>query len=168
MRFTSLVLATIIGGLAVLPASAQEPLFGVQGALSFPGGDLSDTAGLGLQFGGNARWAFGGGHGLMGRVDYTYYGQKNDINTSSLAVAADYTFHLDRTRHAGTYLLAGLNMMNYDLGYPDGTTNHNTLGLDLGLGYDVDAHLGYQLRMTTNSFNSQTMSALNLGITYSF
>ena len=167
MRFNQVLLPALLTLLVGIPLAAQDVRFGVQGALSIPSADLSDNADLGLQFGGHARWDFGRGHGLMARADLTYYGQKNDVTTSSLALAGDYTYHFER-RQRGFYVLAGLSMAAYTRDTPDGTLNDNGLGIDLGVGYDVDRNLGLQARVTNHAFDQATMTALNLGVTYTF
>ena len=166
MRFSFLLPLLLTGGVGLAPA-AEDAHFGIQGALSIPSADLSDNANLGVQFGGHGRWNYGQGHGLMGRVDLTYYGDKYDISTSSLGAAADYTFHFDR-RPRGLYVLAGLSLDGYSRNTPTGKLNDNGLGLDLGVGYDVDRHLGLQARVTRFAFDQATMTALNLGVTYTF
>ena len=65
-------------------------------------------------------------------------------------------------------MLAGLSDQNYHTGFPDFSRNDNGLGIDLGVGYDLDRHTGLQARYTTNSFSGYTYSALNLGVTYTF
>jgi len=150
---------------AVTGLAAATPEWGVQGALAVPTADLSSSAGLGLQGGANAKWNFGGGHGVMGRADLTLYSGKDGANDSSFGVAADYTFHPDRNAR-GVYFLGGLSFLTYSAGH--GTGSVNGFGLDLGVGYDQDRHIGYQIRYTTHSINSATLASLNLGITYTF
>jgi hypothetical protein len=159
-------LAILVMGSA-LSLSAQDIRLGVQGALSVPSGDLSDNATVGLQLGGHARMDLRSGHGLMGRVDMTFYGQNNSVTVNDLAVAVDYTYHVER-RQEGFYVLAGLSQQNYHSSFPYFSSNDNGLGIDLGVGYDLDRHLGLQARYTTNSFTNYTYSALNLGVTYTF
>jgi hypothetical protein len=160
------MLTILIMGSA-LALSAQDVRLGVQGGVSLPAGDLSSNATLGLQLGGHARFEFREGHGIMGRVDLTFYGQNSDTNVTDLAVAADYTYHVER-RQQGLYVLAGLSQQNFHTGFPDYSRNDNGLGIDLGVGYDLDRHLGMQARYTTNSFSGLTYSALNVGVTYTF
>lgn len=167
MRFQRTFLPLLLVSLAALPASAQSVRFGVQGALTLPAGDLADSANLGLDLGGHARWDFGRGHGIMGRVDLNYYGQKNDFTTSSIGVGADYTYHLERTQ-LGFYFLAGVSLERYHRDHPFGTLNDNGLGLDIGAGYDLNRNLGLQARLTSHSFNHANLTALNLGVTYTF
>jgi hypothetical protein len=159
-------IAILIMGSA-LALSAQEIRLGVQGALSLPGGDLSDNVDTGLQVGGHARWAFDGGHGIMARADATFYGQKYGVDVTDLAFGADYTYHFER-RQRGLYVLGGLSEQNYRTSFQGYSQNNSGLGLDLGAGYDLDRHMGLQARYTTNSFNGLTYSALNLGVTYTF
>jgi len=152
---------------SALALSAQDIRLGVQGGISLPTGDLSSNATMGLQLGGHAKFDLRGGHGIMGRVDLTFYGQNSSISVNDLAVGADYTYHLER-RQQGLYVLAGLSQQNYHTGFPSYSRNDNGLGIDLGLGYDIDRHLGLQARYTTNSFSGLTYSALNMGVTYTF
>jgi Outer membrane protein beta-barrel domain len=163
MKKTLVILA--MGG--ALALSAQDVRLGVQGALSFPTNDLSDNASTGLQLGGHARWDFRGGHGLMARADLTFYGQSNSISVNTIAVGADYTYHFQQSQR-GPYLLAGLSQQNYHTSFPDFSRNDSGLGIDFGVGYDLDRHLGLQARYTTNSFSDGTYAALNLGVTYTF
>jgi hypothetical protein len=167
MHFNRILLPLLCAGLAGLPLAAQDLRLGVQGALSFPGGDLSDAAQPGLQVGGHLRWDFRQGHGLIARVDWTAYGDKNDVSTSSAGLGADYTYHFERTQR-GFYVLAGLSMQTYRRDYPDGYVNDSGLGLDLGVGYDLDRHLGLQARLTSQSVNHATLTALNLGASFTF
>ena len=160
------ILTILIMGSA-LSLSAQDLRLGVQGGVSLPAGDLSNNATMGLQLGGHLKLALRGGHGVMGRVDLTFYGQNSGTSVTDLAVGADYTYHVER-RQQGLYLLAGLSQQNYHTGFPNFSRNDNGLGIDLGLGYDVDRHLGLQTRYTTNSFSGLTYSALNVGVTYTF
>ena len=159
------ILFFALGG--TLALSAQTPHFGVQGALSLPTNRLSDNGNTGLQLGGHAKWDFRGGHGLMGRADVAFYGQNHDIDVTNLAAAADYTYHLERGDQ-GAYLLGGVALQHYHTSFPGNSRNDGGLGLDLGAGYDLDRHLGLQVRYTTASFNDFTYSALNLGVTYTF
>jgi len=152
---------------SALSLCAQDIRLGVQGAVSLPAGDLSDNAIMGLQLGGHAKLALSGGHGVMGRVDLTFYGQNSSTSVTDLAVAADYTYHVER-RQQGLYVLAGLSQQDYHTAFPNYSRNDNGLGIDLGLGYDMDRHLGLQTRYTTNSFSGLTYSALNVGVTYTF
>lgn len=156
----------LIAGSA-LALGAQTPRFGVQAAISMPTNALGDNADAGLQLGGHARWDFRGGHGVMGRADLTLYGQNHDVDVTNLAAAADYTFHLERGQQ-GAYLLGGLSLQSYHTSFPGFSHNDSGLGLDLGAGYDLDRHLGLQVRYTTTSFSDFTYSALNLGVTYTF
>jgi hypothetical protein len=147
--------------------AAAEPQFGVQAGLSLPSGDLSDNGYLGPYLGGHARWYFGGGHGLMARADLTFYGSNNSISVTGFGVGADYTYHLDQ-RLEGLYFLAGLTQESFHTSYPGYSSNDNALGIDFGVGYDMDRHLGLQARYETHNLNHMTYSALDLGVTYSF
>lgn len=167
MRFSRPILSILVAALAGAPLAAQTPRFGLQGALATPIGDLSDFANLGLQIGGHGRWDFGQGHGLMGRADLTFYGTRNDFNASSLGIGADYTFHPDRNPR-GLYFLAGVSVQEYRLDHPERNYNDSGLGIDLGVGYDLNRNLGLQGRVTTHPFKNSTMTALNLGVTYTF
>ena len=167
MRLHSLILPILAFSAVCLPLAAQEARFGVQAAVAFPTGDLSDNADLGLQFGGHVRWNFGSGNGLMARADFTTYGSKNDVSTSSFAVAADYTYHLNRNP-LGLYFLAGLSMQDCHRDFPNGSIHDNGLGIDLGVGYDLNHNLGVQARITTQSADNGNLTALNLGATYTF
>jgi hypothetical protein len=122
---------------------------------------------MGLQLGGHARMDLRGGNGLIGRVDLTFYGKNNSISVNDLAFGVDYTYHFER-RQEGLYVLAGLSQQNYHTGFPGYSQNNNGLGIDLGVGYDLDRHLGLQARYTTNSFSNVTYAALNVGVTYTF
>jgi len=158
----------LMTGLAAVTLGAQDVRVGVQAAVVFPSGDLGDGAGLGLQGGGHVRWAFAQGHGLMARADVTVFSDRNDAKSTSLAAAVDYTYHFDRNQQ-GFYVLAGLCVQDYHREFPDGTLNDNGLGLDLGVGYDLDRHFGVQARVTSQSASySTTLTSLNLGVTYSF
>ncbi|MGA2080599.1 MAG: outer membrane beta-barrel protein [Holophaga sp.] len=163
MRTTVAIL--IIAGALSLPAADLH--FGVQGALSVPVNDLSSNAYVGLQAGAHARWYFEQGHGLMVRGDMTLYAQNGDTSVTDLAVAADYTYHLER-RLDGLYVLAGLSQDSYHTSYSYSSRNDTGLGVDLGAGYDLDHHLGVQARYVTHSYSGLTYSALNLGVTYTF
>jgi hypothetical protein len=153
--------------LGTLALSAQDVRFGVQGALSLPTSDLSDNAYLGLQAGGHARLDLHEGHGLIGRGDLTFFSQNNGVSVTDLALAADYSFHFYR-RQLGPYVLAGLSLQNYRTSFVGTNANDSGLGVDLGAGYDLDRHLGFQARYTTNSFSNYNYAALNLGVTYTF
>lgn len=161
-----ITLALVLMGTA-LSLSAQDVRFGVQGALSLPGTDLSDNADAGLQIGGHARWSFARGSGVIARVDATFYGQNDGTNVSDLAFGADYTYHFSG-RQTGPYVLAGLSQHNFNTSVSGHSWNNNGLGLDLGGGYDLDRNLGLQARYTTTSFDGMTYSAMNLGATYTF
>ena len=163
MKKTLVILA--VG--SALSLSAQDVRFGVQAALSLPTSDLGDNASTGLQLGGHAKFDFRQGHGLMARADLTFYGSNNGTDANDLAVAADYTYHLER-HQVGPYLLAGLSQQNYHTSFRGYSRNDNGLGIDLGVGYDLDRNLGLQARYTTNSFSDFTYSALNVGVTYTF
>jgi hypothetical protein len=160
------ILAILILGTA-LSLSAQDVRFGVQGALALPDNDLTDNADAGLQLGGHVRWDFGQGNGVVTRVDATWFGQNDGVTVNDLAIAADYTYHFER-RQRGLYVLAGLSEQNYRTSYQGFNQNDSGLGFDLGAGYDLDRHLGFQARYTTNNFSDYTYSALNLGVTYTF
>ncbi|BDU72741.1 outer membrane beta-barrel protein [Mesoterricola silvestris] len=167
MKISGLFCATALTLACGSWASAAEPVFGVQGALAFPVNDLTDAANLGLQVGGHGRWDFGGGHGLMGRADITIFGSKDGVNTTSYGLGADYTWHPDRNRR-GVYLLGGVSLVSYSLSGHGHSDSKTALGLDLGVGYDLDRHVGLQARYTTHNVDSVTLAALNLGVTYSF
>ena len=167
MRFSFLILPVLALGLAAAPLAAQDARFGVQGALAFPTGDLGDNAGVGVQLGGHVRWNFGQGQGLMARADFTSYGSRYGVDTSSFALAADYTYHPHRDQ-LGIYLLAGLSFQDCHRSFPDGAVNDNGLGLDLGVGYDLNRNLGLQARITSQSADNGNLTALNLGVTYTF
>ena len=156
----------IILVLAGTALGAQDVRVGVQGAFAFPANDLTDVANLGLQLGGHARWDFGRGHGLMARLDVTFYGSKDGASTTSFGGGADYTYHVDHDRR-GLYLLAGATLTSYSVS-GGGTASRSGLGLDVGAGYDLTRNLGLQLRYTTHSLDGATMSSLNLGATWSF
>ena len=148
--------------------SSAEPQWGVQGGLVFPSGDLSYSAGPGLDAGGHARWNFGEGHGLMARADLTVYGQSNGNSDSSIGVGADYTYHVNRAPR-GLYLLGGLSVVATRWTPWHGQSRSDTnLGLDLGLGYDLNRSLGFQLRSTTHGGSGGNLDALRLGATLSF
>jgi hypothetical protein len=155
----------ILGSALTLPA--QEVRFGVQGAVAIPANDLTDNAYLGIQGGGHAKVDFHEGHGLMLRGDLTFFSSNNGVSVTDAALGADYTYHLER-RQLGLYLLGGLSQHAYRTSFPGNTQNDSGLGLDLGLGYDLDRHLGLQVRYTTNSFNNYNYAVTNLGVTYTF
>ena len=161
------VLAILLAGTA-LSLAAQDVQFGVQGGISLPAADMSDRASLGLTGGGHARWDFGQGHSLMARADLNLFNSNSGNNVTALGVAADYTYHLER-RPVGFYFLAGLNQESFHTSFNAGPSrSDSSLGIDVGAGYDLDRHLGFQGRYTTNSFNNLSYAALNLGVTYSF
>lgn len=162
MNRTAVIL--LMGSLAL---AAQTPRFGVQAAISLPASDLSDNADLGLQAGGHVRWSFNHGQGIMARVDVASYGENDGVKVRGVALAADYLYHLER-RDRGLYLLAGLASQHYHTAYDGYSDNDDALGLDLGVGYDLDRHLGLQARYTTSSLSNVTYDALNLGVTYTF
>lgn len=166
MKSLRMLLPALLLGAATAAGAAEPPALGVQGALVFPANDLTDGANLGLLLGGHGRWDFGNGHGLMGRADLTFYGSKNDNTIHSIDAGADYTYHVDRNRR-GLYLLAGVSFINYDNSHA-GTSSQSGLGVDVGLGYDLDRHLGLQLRYITHNIDHGTLSALGLGVTYTF
>lgn len=167
MRHPQAVLTAIVLVASGTMVLAQTPRFGVQGAISAPTNDLSNAANLGLQLGGHAKWDFRGGHGLMARADLTLYGSKDGLSTTSFGGGADYTYHVDR-RQTGFYFLAGLTILNYRVSGSGDTDSSNGLGIDLGVGYDMDRNLGLQARYTTHEQDGATLSALNLGVTYTF
>ncbi len=148
-------------------ARAEDPAFGFQAALAFPANDLTNVANLGLQVGGHGRWDFGGGHGIMGRADLAFYGSKDGVSTSSYGLGADYTYHIDHNRR-GVYFLAGLSFMGYSLSGGGDSASRSGIGIDLGVGYDLNRHVGLQARYTTHNLDHATMSSLNLGCTYTF
>jgi hypothetical protein len=163
MRKTVAIL--ILGG--ALTLAAAEPHFGVQGALSLPVNNLSNNAYVGFQAGGHGRWYFEQGHGLMARADMTLYSPNGGTNVTDLGVAADYTYHLERSP-VGVYLLAGLSQNSFHTSFSDRSRNDSGLGWDLGAGYDLDHHTGVQVRYVTHSFSGLTYSAFNVGVTYTF
>jgi hypothetical protein len=164
MRSTAFLLPMVLLCLTAGPLAAQVPQFGMQGALAFPGGDLADSADVGLQVGGHVRWDYGRGCGLMARVDLTAYGRKDGYNASSLGAGADFTYHFRQNRR-GLYALAGLSLQNYSREVPYGSIHDNGLGVALGLGYDLDRHIGLQARLVSGQ---ESLSSFNLGMTYSF
>ena len=91
----------------------------------------------------------------------------NGYNVNNVALAADYTYHLNG-RQLGPYVLAGISQQNYHTSLHGVDSNNSGLGLDLGVGYDVDRNVGLLVRYTNNAFNSLNYSALNLGVTYTF
>jgi hypothetical protein len=101
----------------------------------------------------------------MGRADLTFYGSKNSVNTTAIAVGADYTYHFDRNRR-GVYFLAGASFMNYN--FSGGPSSRSGLGPDVGLGFDASRNLGFQIRYTTHNLDHATLGSLNLGATYTF
>lgn len=145
----------------------EQPQWGVQGGLSVPSADLSDSANLGLTGGGNGKWNLGRGHAVIGRADLALYGRKNGNSDSSVAVAGDYTYHLSRNQQ-GLYFLGGVSVMDYSWSRQDNSRSDTALGLDLGVGYDLDRNVGLQARYTTHSVSGGTLDALNLGVTYTF
>jgi len=167
LKMSAFLLATAVMAACPWQAKAAEPVFGVQGALAFPVNDLTNVANLGLQAGGHGRWDFGGGHGLMARGDVTVFGSKDGASTTSFGVGADYTWHPDRNRR-GVYLLGGVSLMSYSISGHGNSDSRTALGLDLGVGYDLDRHVGIQARYTTHNTDHVTLAALNLGVTYSF
>jgi hypothetical protein len=167
MRLIHAAFPLMLAILAGPSLGAKDVQFGVQGGLALPMGDLSDTGSLGLGFGGHGRYDLGSGHGLMGRVDFTFYGQKSGVSTRDLGIAMDYTYHLDRHRR-GVYLLAGVSLQDYTFSRSGYSNSRNGLGVDLGIGLDVDRNLGFQARVTTHNIDSATFTALNLGVTYTF
>lgn len=160
------ILAILTMGTA-LSLAAQEPRVGVQGALSFPSGDLSQNAYLGLQAGAHAKWNLNQGHGLMARGDVTLFSQNNGANVTGLGLGVDYTYHLERSQ-VGPYVLGGLSVQNYHTSFQNYSRNDSALGINLGAGYDLDRHLGLQARYTTHNMGDYTYAAFNLGVTYTF
>ncbi len=152
---------------AAFSLAAAEPQFGVQAGLSAPFNDLSNNGNLGPYLGGHARWYFGGGHGLMARADLTFYGSNNSISVTGFGVGADYTYHLEQHLE-GLYFMAGLTEESFHTSYVGSSRNDNALGIDFGVGYDMDRHLGLQARYLTHNLDHMTYSALDLGVTYSF
>ena len=147
--------------------SAEPPRFGVQGAISAPAGDLSDSSNLGLQLGGHAKWDFRYGQGLMARADLTLYGAKDGISTTAFGGGADYLYHVDQDQ-LGFYLLAGLTFLNYNFSGANHPDSSSGFGVDAGVGYDLDEHVGGQVRFTSHNQDGSTLSALNFGVTYTF
>ena len=154
MRSRTLLLPILCAGL--LPLAAQDFQLGVQGAVAFPGGDLQDAAGPGLQLGGHLRWNFGQGHGLMARVDWTSFGDHDGVSTFPAPPWRPTTPTIS-TAPSGVYLLPGCHA-DLPPGLPGRPVNNSGLGLDLGLGYDLDRHLGLQARMTSSSMDHATLS----------
>lgn len=169
MKFNKAAMTVMLAIASGAFLAAATPQWGVQGALAFPQGDLSDSASVGLQGGGHARWDFGQGHGLMARGDLTLYGQRHGFSDDSLGIAADYTYHLDRNRR-GLYFLGGLSLVDYHWDARDGRSHTDTvLGPDLGVGYDLNRNVGLQGRYTFHSASgSSSLDSLNLGVTYTF
>lgn len=147
-------------------SAAEPPAVGIQGALIFPVGDLTNAASPGIQLGGHARWDFGRGHGLMARADLGLYGSKDGTKVTSFGGGADYTYHVDRNRR-GIYFLAGLSFMNYEVSH-GGSASRSGFGPALGLGYDHTRNLGFQLRYTNHNLDGASMGSLNLGVTWTF
>lgn len=158
---------TLCGLMCASVLSAQDVRGGVQAALAIPQADLSDVANMGLQVGGHARWAFGGGHGLMARGDFASYGKKDGVTTTALTFAADYTYHLDRNKQ-GFYLLAGLSHQSMNYSGWGAHSSDSGIGFDFGAGLDVNRNLGAQLRYTTHNLDRATVASLNLGVTWTF
>lgn len=167
MRLLHATLPLLLAALAGSSLGASDVRFGVQAALAIPQGDLSDGANLGLQVGGHGRWDFGSGHGLMGRADFTTYGTRHDFTATDLGFGADYTYHVDHNRR-GLYFLGGVSFQNYDMKLSGHTESYSGLGIDLGIGFDVDRNLGFQTRLTTHNLDSTVFTSLNLGVTYTF
>jgi hypothetical protein len=171
----------LLAAAAALPA--QQPRFGVQGALSVPVSDLTDYAGTGVLLGGHAQWDFHGGHGLLALADAAFYTSHDGSSVNGLQGAADYTYHVER-EPSGLFLLAGLSLAKYRTTYSNSSYNfgNTNLGVDLGGGYDLDRNLGVLVRYTTHHSDamgpnaspnplehlSRTYAALNLGVTYTF
>ena len=155
-------------GLASLPLAADgDSRFGLEGAVSLPSGNLSTTANNGFEFGGIGRWEMSGGRGLTGRIDLNLYAEKYGVTTTSIGIAADYTFHLTGSQR-GPYFLIGPSVLDYSQNLANTTLNSSSLGLDLGLGVDMDDHLGILARWTTHYIDHTTWTVLNLGLTYTF
>ncbi len=146
-------------------AHAGDPAWGLQGQVSIPQGDLSDVANMGLGVGGHALWDFGSGHALRARLDYTFYSEKSKTTTSMLGLGADYNYYFSG-RQREFYLIAGLGSHSYHQSGDEGT--RSGVGFAFGVGYQVDAHVGGELRYTTTNVKDNTMIALNLGVTYRF
>ena len=150
-----------------LSLCAEDVRFGVQAGLAIPAADLSNNGSLGIEAGGHAKWNIGNGHGLMPQANINIYTANHSVNVTGLSLACDYTYHVEQ-RPTGFYLLAGLNEATYHTSWSNHSSNDTSLGIDLGLGYDLDRHMGMQARYTSNSFNSVTYGALNVGVTYTF
>ena len=154
--------------LGSLPLAADgEARFGVEGGLALPNGNLSTAADTGFEIGAIGRWEMGGGRGVTARIDLDFFAQKAGITTSSLGVAADYTFHLTGGDH-GPYFLVGASVLDYSQNHNGATNSTNSLGLDLGVGVDIDTHLGLLARWTSHYLEHSTWTVLNLGVTYTF
>jgi hypothetical protein len=169
--FRTLGLAGLVAllGLAAHPLRADgDGRFGFEAAVSAPSGNFSDSANNGIEVGGIGRWDLGGGgRDITGRIDLNLYPQKYGISTSSLGVAVDWDFHFTGTHH-GPYFLIGGSLLDYSQNVPNDNLNSSTLGLDLGLGVDIDDHLGILARWTTHYVDHTTWTVLNLGFTYTF
>jgi len=157
-----------LAAFASLPLAADgESRFGFEGAVALPSGNLSTTANNGFEVGAIGRWDMGGGRGLTGRIDLNLYAEKYSVTTTSLGIAADYTFHLTGSQR-GPYFLIGPSILSYSQSVANATLNSSTLGLDLGLGVDLDDHVGILARWTSHYINHTTWTVLNLGVTYTF
>lgn len=164
MRITTFLTPMVLICLAGSPLLAEQPRYGLQGALAFPTGDLADSGDAGLQIGGHALWDLRQGMGIMARVDLTSYGRKDGYNASSFGAGADFLYHFDGN-HRGLYAMAGLNLQNVSRDVPYGTIHDSGLGVDLGLGYDIDRNFGLQARFNAGP---ASLSATTLGVTYTF
>jgi len=163
----TLLLAGLVAG-ACLPLAADgDARYGVEGAVALPSGDLSTSTNNGFEAGVIGRWAMGGGRGLTGRIDLNYFAEKYSVTTTSLGIAADWTFHLTGSQR-GPYVLVGASVLDYSQNLANTTLNSSSLGLDLGLGVDFDDHLGALARWTTHYVDHTTWTVLNLGLTYTF
>ncbi|GEM_PF-894894 len=169
MKFARASFATALVLGAGLTLSAGEPArWGFQGGIALPVGDLGDIAGPGLEGGAHLQWNFGRGHGLITRADLTFYGNKDGYSNTSLGGGADYTYHLGQ-EPLGLYLLGGLSILNFNTSPPEGSSdNRSSLGLDLGVGYDMSRNLGFQARYTSHSSSGRGYNTMNLGVLFTF
>ena len=161
--------------LALLSASAMQaetPLFGFQGTVTKPSGDVGDSEWMdgkvGLGIGVHAMFPMVGGAAIVPRIDYTVY--KNDwtrdanINEEAkikiLSGGADFQYYFSGFANQGFFVLAGLG---YASGHFDSSYSYNGLNLSVsatkgavylqgGLGVQFTPYMGVQVSYQSLKF----------------
>jgi len=174
--------------LALGPARAEEPRYGLQVHASLPTGDLKNAVdnkpGAGL--GAHVTFDLGRGHVLRPRVDAVFFpeGAFNGLKTKAhdLSLGGDYLY-FPGGKPDGLYLTAGLGLHRWtvDTTTPaagstpgtSGTQSSSRFGYAAGFGYNFNRSLGAELRYIGTHYANQTAwdptaNTLQASVTYRF